>query len=147
MEDATSRKKNFSSFRNSLFLLEFIIFVSIIVFFTLLFITHPSAMTCDIVPTKLWVEIFYYFYLVLTLLPLSFYHFINRKKNVYPEFHNLARILNIVLFIILYIAYSFPKGCRVYEHMSGYLIVMLVSTILHPIGLFLYSLRKDKGKV
>ncbi len=150
MEESINRKNRFLSYKNSLILLECILFFTIITFFVLIFITHPpGAATCDVVSPKLWVTIFFYCYCGIVSVPQHIYDFINRKKELYPEVHNLVRILNGILFFMLFIVYILLdlKACRVYIKLNSKLTVLLLFTILSPLATFLNSLRRDKGTI
>ncbi len=140
MDNDLNKLKRIFSFRNSLLLLEGILLVSIVLFYVFLFITHPQGLAiCVVMPTGLWVKTFYYIFLVLAILPTSTYDFINRKKKLYPEFHNYARILNIFLFFILYFVYHIPRGGIAYEDLDIYLLTMFVYTVLNPLLMFIFS--------
>ncbi len=146
MEKTHTKAEQIISFKTVLFLLESNLFFTIIIFFVLLFITHPpGAATCDVVALKLWVKIFFYFYWIVFTFPFMTYDFINRDEDLYPEFHNLLRIINSLLFIILYSIYLIidKRACRVYVDLFLYLTIMLVFTIVTPITTLLYSLRKN----
>lgn len=145
MDNTHTKKKQIISFKNALFLLESTLFFSIITFFVLIFITHPpGAATCDVVAQKLWVKIFFYFYWIVFTFPFITYDVISRNKEIYPEFHNLLRIFNSVLFIIFYLIYVIIDmgACRVYVNLFVTLTIMLIFTIVTPITTLLYSLRK-----
>ncbi|MCK5144505.1 MAG: hypothetical protein KAQ77_12065, partial [Candidatus Heimdallarchaeota archaeon] len=76
--------------------------------------------------------------------PFITYDVISRNKEIYPEFHNLLRIFNSVLFIIFYLIYIIIDmgACRVYVNLFVTLTIMLIFTIVTPITTLLYSLRK-----
>ncbi|OLS32240.1 MAG: hypothetical protein HeimAB125_10830 [Candidatus Heimdallarchaeota archaeon AB_125] len=146
MDNTHTKKEQIISFKNGLFLLESNLFFTIITFFVLLFITHPpGAATCDVVALKLWVKIFFYFYWIVFTFPFITYDFISRNKDLYPEFHNLLRIINSLLFIIFYSIYLIidKRACRVYVDVFRYLTIMLIFTIVTPITTLLNSLRKN----
>jgi len=134
MERVLSIKRG--NLRSDIFLIiiECILFFSIIIFFILLFITHPpNVWTCIVVETKAWVMIYSILYDIFIVVAYSIYYF-KIIKNLNSRISlNPLRFGNTVLFMIFLLVYNFLRRCISYQNLANYVFLMFLSTLLPTI--------------
>jgi len=146
MESDTEEKRNIIGSNRLLLSFEAFQFVSIIVFYTILFITHPPLFICDVVLTQLWVIIYIICYIAYVFVTFTIYYLLNVKKVLTKIPYNPIRFANIFLFLIMYAVYGTLSFCRLYRGLGMYLGIMLLFSLLPPIyHIILAEMSKRTG--